>query len=206
MDGYKRFLNDPKKYWEDRLKPRRQRSLGASISKAKPNPGHFDLAEMGEMGLLKALITQNIDNLHSAAGSRNVLEIHGNTHKLRCVECSSRFPRREFDLSELPPRCPKCGGVIKGDTVMFGEPIPQDVLSRCAEQAERCDCMLVIGTSAIVYPAVSLPLLVKRKGGTLIEVNPMRSELTALCDICIRAPSGEALPKLISTLDRLRGG
>ncbi len=205
MDGYKRFLVNPKRHWEERLKPRKRRGLGTSISNAKPNPGHYSLAEMEEMGLLKTLITQNIDNLHHEAGSRNILEIHGNTKKLRCVECNARFPRNEFDLSELPPRCPNCNGVVKGDTVMFGEPIPSDVLRKCMTEAKRCDCMLVVGTSAVVYPAASLPLMVKQKGDTLIEVNPMQSELTGLCDISIRAPSGEALPKLVSALKKLRG-
>jgi len=206
MDGYQRFLNDLKRWWEERLKPKRRRSLGTPISEARPNPGHYALAEIEEMGLLKALITQNIDNLHTAAGSRNVLEIHGNTNKLRCLECGARFPRYEFDFSELPPRCPECGGVVKGDTVMFGEPIPPDLISRCKEQAEHCDCMLVIGTSAIVYPAAILPLIVKQKGGILIEVNPRPSELAALCDLCIRTPSGKTLPRIVSALKRLRGG
>ena len=206
MDGYQRFLADPKSWWEGRLKPGRRRGLGVSILDAKPNPGHYALAEMEEVGILRAVITQNIDNLHTAAGSRNVLEIHGNVHKLRCVKCGARFPRNGFDLSELPPRCPRCGGVVKGDTVMFGEPIPQDVLSRCMEEAERCDCMLVVGTSAAVYPAAGLPLIVKRRGGALIEVNPRTSELNSLCDVCIRAPSGEALPKIVSALKGLREG
>ena len=206
MDGYQRFLADPKGWWEGRLKPGRRRGLGVSILDAKPNPGHCALAEMEEVGILRAVITQNIDNLHTAAGSRNVLEIHGNVHKLRCVKCGARFPRNGFDLLELPPRCPRCGGVVKGDTVMFGEPIPQDVLSRCMEEAERCDCMLVVGTSAAVYPAAGLPLIVKRRGGALIEVNPRTSELNALCDVCIRAPSGEALPKIVSALKGLREG
>ena len=205
MDGYQRFLADPKGWWEGRLKPGRRRGLGVSILDAKPNPGHCALAEMEEVGILRAVITQNIDNLHTAAGSRNVLEIHGNVHKLRCVKCGARFPRNGFDLLELPPRCPRCGGVVKGDTVMFGEPIPQDVLSRCVEEAERCDCMLTVGTSAVVYPAAGLPLIVKQRGGALIEINPRRSELSALCDVSIRAPSGEALPKLVSALKGLLG-
>ncbi len=205
MDGYRRFLADPKRWWKERLDPRRRRSLGASIREAKPNPGHIALAEMEEMGLLRTVITQNIDNLHTEAGSRNVLEIHGNARKLRCIGCGARFPWEGFDLSELPPRCPECGGIVKGDTVMFGEPIPGDVLSRCLEEAERCDCMLVVGTSAVVHPAASLPLMVKNREGVLIEVNPRRSELSSLCDIRIRAPSGEALPALVSALKRLRG-
>ncbi len=205
MDGYARFQADPKGYWEDSLSHRRRHGLGTHIMDAKPNPGHLALAEMEGMGLLRALITQNIDNLHSMAGSRKVLEIHGNAHKLRCVSCSARFTREGFDLSELPPRCPGCGGVLKSDTVMFGEPIPSDVLDLCVEEAERSDSMLVVGTSAVVYPAASLPLIVKRGGGTLIEVNPNPSELSRICDISIRAPSGEALPALVSALKRLMG-
>ena len=205
MDGYQRFMQDPKAYWERRHRPRRDRGSWTPISEAAPNPGHFALAELERLGLLKWLVTQNIDNLHNAAGSRNVLEIHGNSKKLRCVSCDARYPREGFDLSELPPRCPVCGGVIKGDTVMFGEPIPSDVLERCFEESNRSDCMLVVGTSAVVTPAASLPLIVKRNGGILIEVNPLRTELSNACDVCIRSPSGEALPSLVSAIKELRG-
>ena len=205
MDGYRRFLADPKAHWEERMRPRRGSGFGTSITEAEPNPGHLALAEMEAMGLLKALITQNIDNLHIAAGSRRVLEIHGNARKLRCVSCSARFPREGFDLSELPPRCPECGGIVKGDTVMFGEPIPSDVLEQCLGESGRSDCMILIGTSAIVYPAAGLPLMVKRNGGALIEVNLLPTELSNICDVCVQAPSGEALPMLVLALRRLKG-
>jgi NAD-dependent deacetylase len=204
MDGYQRFLQDPKAYWERRHRPRRDSNKWTPISEATPNAGHIALAELEELGILKWLVTQNIDNLHNEAGSRNVLEIHGNSKKLRCVSCNARFPRKGFDLSELPPHCPVCGGVIKGDTVMFGEPIPSDVLERCFEESNRSDCMIVVGTSAIVTPAASLPLIVKRNGGNLIEMNPLRTELSNICDVCIRAPSGEGLPSLISAIKELR--
>ncbi len=200
MDGWARFNSDPKAYWDRRMDPKRRGGLGRSLYEAEPNPGHVALAEMEGMGLVKALITQNIDNLHIEAVSVNVLEIHGNSKKLRCIECNARFPREGFDLSVLPPRCPGCGGVVKGDTVMFGEPIPSDVLERCFEESNRSDCMLVVGTSAVVTPAASLPLIVKRNGGVLIEVNPHRTELSNVCDVCIRAISGESLLLLVDEI------
>jgi NAD-dependent deacetylase len=205
MDGWTRFKMDPKAYWERMTDPKRRGGLGRSLHEAEPNPGHVALAEMEGMGLVKALITQNIDNLHIEAGSVNVLEIHGNSKKLRCTVCNARFPREGFDLSVLPPLCPACGGVVKGDTVMFGEPIPEEVLRGCFEETERSDCMLVVGTSGAVVPAASLPFTVKRKGGTLVEVNPLQSELSYLCDVCVRAPSGEALPLLVSRLKEKMG-
>ena len=204
MDGYQRFLANPKAHWESQLDPNRRRLMGSSIQEAKPNAGHLALAEMEQMGLLKALITQNIDNLHFVAGSRNILEIHGNVNKLRCIKCSSKFPREGFDLSDLPPLCPNCGGIVKGDTVMFGEPIPNDVLSSCLNEAKLSDCMLVVGTSATVHPAASLPLIVKRDGHPIIEINPEPSNLTAICDVSICAPSGEALPMLMKMLKKMK--
>lgn len=202
MDGYRRFLSNPKRWWEERLRRLEERSLAKAIFGAKPNPGHHALAELEKLGILKTLITQNIDDLHNKAGSRRVLEIHGNIYKLRCIDCLSRFPLSGFNFSELPPRCPSCGGLVKSDTVMFGEPIPRDVLTRCLKEAERSDCMVVVGTSAVVYPAAALPLVVKRKGGVLIEVNPTRTELSDLCEVVVRASSGEALPRLVEEIKR----
>jgi len=200
MDGYRRFEADPKRYWEEMLSPARIGAFGESMQRAKPNVGHYALAELEAMGILKSLITQNIDNLHTEAGSRKVHEIHGNMQKLRCVECEARFSREEFDLSTLPPKCPECGGVVKDDVVMFGEPIPRGVLAACQSEAGRSDCMIVAGTSAVVYPAAGLPLTVKDRGGVIIEVNPLESELSGMSDAVIRATSGEALPALVEAL------
>jgi NAD-dependent deacetylase len=200
MDGWARFKKDPAAYWERRLDPERRRSFGRSLYEAMPNPGHIALSELEELGVLKSLVTQNIDNLHLTAGSVNVHEIHGNTHKLRCVQCNTRYPAEGFDLSVLPPRCLQCGGVMKSDTVMFGEPIPVPTLNRCLKEANRSDCMLVIGTSAMVVPAAVLPINVKRRGGVLIEFNPRESELSRVCDVTIKAPSGESLPMLVSQI------
>jgi NAD-dependent deacetylase len=201
MDGYRRFLDDPKSYWQNRMKDVSE--FGISILNAEPNQGHFALATLEKMGILKCLITQNIDNLHLAAGSEKVLEIHGNGNYLRCVKCSTKWRLDEFQLESLQPRCPNCGGYVKSDTVMFGEPIPVSVLNRCFEESEKSDCMIVAGTSATVTPAANLPLIVKRKGGRLLEFNIRRSEISYLCDINVYAPSGESLPKLIDDINRL---
>lgn len=207
MNGYELFLADPRKAWEERLNPKGpMRELWETVQRAQPNPGHRALADLETQGILRCLITQNIDDLHGQAGSRKLAEIHGNCTLVRCIQCGTRAPRESISLDELPPRCAPCGGVLKSDTVSFGEPIPPDVLQRCYEVAEQCDCMIVAGTSATVYPAAQFPLSVRESGGVLIEVNPYESELTSLCEISIRAPAGEALPRLVARVTELVGG
>ena len=206
MLGYQRFLQDPRRWWEERLSPRAgYRELAEALAQARPNPGHYALKEMEELGFLQHIITQNIDNLHFEAGSRSVTEIHGNRSKLRCVQCNARWPSDQFAIEELPPRCPYCGGLVKSDTVMFGEPIPRDALEECLRQTALCDCMLLIGTSGVVYPAAGFPVDVKMQGGKLIEFNPDETALSELCDVVVRAPSGRALPRLVERLKELAG-
>ncbi len=205
MDGYKRFLQDPKKAWEERLSPSgASKEIRDTIATARPNPGHYALVTMEEMGILRCLITQNVDNLHRRAGSHNVLEIHGNYTLVRCIQCTARFPSDAVSLTTLPPRCPTCGGILKSDTVSFGEPIPSDVLESCLRATQRCDCMLVAGTSATVYPAAWFPLEVHNRGGTLIEVNLYESELTPLCTVSLRGSAATLLPQLLHTLQVLQ--
>jgi NAD-dependent deacetylase len=119
---------------------------------------------------------------------------------LRCVNCNARWPLDEFPIEQLPPRCPECNGIVKGDTVMFGEPIPRDALDRCVDETWKCDCMLLVGTSAVVYPAAQFPLDCRRMGGKLIEVNPERTPLSDLCEVVLRAPAGEALSLVVEQL------
>jgi NAD-dependent deacetylase len=205
MNGYQRFLADPRGAWEERLNPSGpMRELWETLQRARPNPGHLALNELEQMGVLKCLITQNVDDLHRQAGSRSIAEIHGNYTLVRCIGCCRRYPREEVSLAELPPLCPQCNGIMKSDTVSFGEPIPTDVLERCYAETERCDCMIVAGTSATVYPAAQFPLMVRQQGGRLIEVNLYESEITPHCDVSIRAPSGDALPRLAERVRALR--
>ena len=201
MDGYQRFIQNPKKHWEEIVKRgSRDSEFVRTLGEAKPNPAHFALAEMEQLGILKYLITQNIDNLHLAAGSSNVAEIHGNSQKLRCLQCHKRYAREAISFDVLPPKCPRCGGVIKTDTVMFGEPIPTDVLRVCQRETDKADCMISVGTSAFVYPAAGFPLEVKQKGGILIEINLYESELTPLCELSLRGKAGEILPQLVNCI------
>ena len=205
--GYQQFLEDPTAWWEQQMDQQTdpaRTEFREAIDRAKPNPGHYAMAEMEEMGVLKLTITQNVDNLHYSAGSRLVAEIHGNRTKLRCIACESRWTRDGFEIEPFPPRCPQCGGLVKADTVMFGEPIPPGVLDVCFEGTARCDCMIVAGTSATVYPAASFPETVKQKGGRLIEANPNETPLSALCDVVLRGPTGETLPLLVERIRELK--
>lgn len=224
--SYGKFLEDPKEYWEERLTAP---SLLGDLEKAEPNPGHYALAELEKMGILKCLITQNIDGLHEKAGSKNVIEYHGSYFKLRCSKCGSRFSIKEIDLGKLkreeklPPLC-KCGGVIKSDVVHFREPIPVDAARRSQEEAWRCDLMTICGTSAAVYPFAQLPRLAKKHmieketktesglyvvkqvpATTIIEVNAEPTPLTeeGLSDYLIQGKTGEILPEIVQEVKRI---
>jgi NAD-dependent deacetylase len=204
MLGYQNFMRDPKKWWEETLsRTGPMRELLDALAQAQPNPGHHALAELEQMGQLQHIITQNIDNLHQEAGSVAITEIHGSRVKLRCLGCNSRWPVDEFPIEELPPKCPQCGGMVKSDTVMFGEPIPSDALEECIRQTSMCDCMLLVGTSGVVYPAAGFPQDVKMGGGALIEMNTNETALTPLCDIILRAPTGTSLPRLVERVRQL---
>jgi len=204
MDGYQRFLADPAGWWAERLSQQeRQSDFVRAIEEARPNAGHFALAEMERLGYLRHIITQNIDDLHQQAGSHAITEIHGNRTRMRCIECGRRWPREEFVSEQVPPQCPDCQGLVKSDTVMFGEPIPRAALESCYREAERADAVLLVGTSAVVYPAAEFPVIAYRRGARLIEVNPQATPLTDLCAAALRAPSGEALPALLRRVQEL---
>jgi len=210
-ERYELFLKDPKSYWEEVLGL--QGTHGAfynDIKKANPNPGHFALAKLEEWGLLKYVITQNIDGLHIKAGSRNVIEYHGSVHKLRCPSCNSRFELKETSLEKLPPYC-RCGGAMKYDIVHFKEPIPFDVMERAEKEALTCDLMLICGTSAVVYPFAGLPRAAKysnRSSPKIIEVNAEPTPLTdeGISDYLIPGKTGEILPRIVELIKGVKFG
>jgi NAD-dependent deacetylase len=208
---YGLFQKDPKRYWIDRLT---MPSLLGNLDQYAPNPGHLALAELEKMGILKWVITQNIDGLHQKAGSRKVLDYHGNAFRHRCVACGSRFESRAFDLKKLleedrlPPLCSGCGGVLKSDVVHFHEPIPFDVAEQSLEEASRCDVALICGTSAVVYPFARLPQMVKQRPpgeeSIIIEINAEPTPLTerGISDYLLRGKTGEVLPRIVEEIKK----
>jgi NAD-dependent deacetylase len=188
------FLADPAVVWEW-YNWRRQ-----LISETRPNPGHFALRDMAELFSDFTLITQNVDNLHRLAGSERVLELHGNIYRNKCADCDRLVADRLEIAPDALPACPACGGRIRPDVVWFGEMLPSEVIDEAYRVAERVEVFFSIGTSALVHPAASLPLIAKRRGATLIEINPERTPLSDYADFTFLANSGEILPELVNRL------
>jgi NAD-dependent deacetylase len=197
-----RFLQNPARFWKLHL------SLKASgqfdLGSARPNEAHRVMADLENRGILKYVITQNVDNLHQKAGSKCVVEFHGNMLRAACVKCREAEPiehveRRLADNSDSEPRCSMCGGVVKPDAVFFGEAIPTAALEVSQLQSGLCDVLLVVGTSLQVYPAAQIPLAVKlkRPPAVVIEVNREPSALqTQVTDIMLTGSAAEIMARL----------
>lgn len=171
------------------------------FGEARPNQAHLILARMEKEGMLGRVITQNIDNLHQEAGSREVFEFHGNSKKLVCLSCSRRYRAGEISLDHPPPTCRECGGLLKPDFVFFGEGIPQLPLAASYEAAAISDVFLVIGTTGEVMPANQIPFMAKSNGASIIEINPEPSHYTGkITDIFLQGKATEMMEKLGSLL------
>ena len=171
-----------------------------NIMRAEPNRAHYALAELERLGKLSCVITQNVDGLHSKAGSKSVVELHGNMREAVCLSC-----RRVVSMEEavsmakrghLPPRC-DCGGILKPNVVLFNEPLPEDAYKRALLESMRCDLMLVVGTSLQVYPAAYLPALAKQRGAKLVIINMEPTPFDEAADVVIHTKAGEALPAIV---------
>jgi NAD-dependent deacetylase len=188
------FRRNPKLVWEWYAW---RREL---VAQANPNPGHLALAELERSMPKFTLITQNVDGLHQRAGSRNVIELHGNLNRIKCFE--------EGDIvtswppgSEVPPRCPRCGGYLRPDVVWFGETLPPQALRGAFEAAQQCDLFFAIGTSGLVQPAASLPYEALRRGMPVVEINPEETPLTQSATYALPGPAGQILPELLNRLN-----
>ncbi len=164
------------------------------IEKLVPNAAHIALAGWHDRFDDFTLVTQNIDGLHARAGSRNVIELHGNIRRARCMHCSTRYELGEQDEKERPPACLECGGALRPDVVLFGEMLPAGAFETAAAKAQSCELCFVVGTSALVYPAAALPEIARSSGAYVVEVNPERTPLSDLCDEVIQGRAGEVLP------------
>jgi NAD-dependent deacetylase len=167
------------------------------IAQASPNPGHAALAALEARGPGLTLITQNVDGLHSLAGSRSPLEIHGSLWRTRCLSCSEIRENREILPRALPPRCP-CGGLLRPDVVWFGESLPVDLVHRSIRAVDACDLMLVVGTSSLVQPAASFAEAALARGVPVVEINLDPTPLSSRATHVLQGRSGEILPRLIS--------
>ncbi len=217
MDGYRQFRADPEAYWDRQINAQIDEhilELREALRNAKPHPGHFALVELVNLGHIKSVITQNIDGLDLKAGMGDqLIEIHGNRSRLRCIGCSKRTDLNDFVPLFMPDPCDECGQPVKFDAVMFGEPIVPEVMAAAREEIHRADCVVAIGTSATVRPASGLLWVARhrskgeRSNGSaavedakLIEINPSPTKLSSICDVVIRATAGDGVPALVRAL------
>jgi NAD-dependent deacetylase len=188
------FARDPRLVWEWYDWRR------GKIAAVAPNPGHEVLARWEARFPGLTLITQNVDGLHVRAGSTKILELHGNIWKTRCTAEGTIGDNRDVPLKEIPPRCPSCGAVLRPHIVWFGESLDEEVIGRAFRESGSCDVMLVVGTSALVHPAASLPSHAASSGVKVVEINPEATPLTGEADVSLHGKAGEVLPLLDAAL------
>ncbi|UCE41302.1 MAG: NAD-dependent deacylase [Candidatus Aminicenantes bacterium] len=192
--GY--FLQDPSYYWnffKDVRYP--------ILKKVKPNKAHLALFEMEKAGNLKTVITQNIDGLHQEAGSTSVIELHGTTRTIICMDCSKKYTLAEAfaKLAEqIPPLCSECRGILRPDVVFFGEMLNPEILQDAYAAAASCELLLAVGSSLVVYPAADIPLRAKRAGAKLAIINKGGTPLDSVADFVINEAAGLVLPQLLN--------
>jgi len=184
------FQRNPKLVWDWYAW---RRSL---VERAQPNPGHLMLAEMERRVPQFTLITQNVDGLHQLAGSRIVIELHGNIRRYKCFDCQAPYALDDADW-EAPPRCPHCGGLIRPDVVWFGESLPTQAYWAALEAAQGCDVFFSTGTSGRVEPAASLPRVARRARATVVTINPDVETHSESHSYAIHGKAGEVLPALV---------
>jgi NAD-dependent deacetylase len=191
------FSQNPRKFWEF------AREIGWILLTAKPNAAHIALAELEAMKRLDCVITQNVDGLHQRAGSKRVIEIHGNAGRISCTRCSAEYATEKIvdRIAEQDmPICDRCGGPLKPDVVLFGEPLPKKAFDQTLKKVRSADLLLAVGTSLEVYPAASLPEIAKKSGATIISIDSERTSGDDLCDYKVNGPAGEILPRIVQAI------
>lgn len=189
------FMSNPEKVWK------MHREVEGLITTAKPNRAHIGMGTLEKMGLLHTIITQNVDNLHQAGGANNVIEYHGNASTLICLSCGKRYKMTDKS-GEFPPGC-ECGRILKPDVVFFGETIPSDALNRSFLLASKAQALIVVGTSATVSPANTIPGIAKQNGAKIIEINNERTPLTdGVTDIFLQGKAAGIIERLVEAVKK----
>lgn len=190
------FRSNPERVWE------MLKEMIDTIRPARPNPAHYALAELEDMGFLKGIITGNVDHLHQTAGNRYVFELHGNNNGLFCMKCGKTYPIERY-LEEMPPPC-HCGYPLRPDVVLFGEQLPQKVLADSFALASSCDLMLVVGTSSVVSPMSHMPVVAREGGAHLVEINLEETDFGMfISDWIITGRVEEVLPRVVEAVNNL---
>jgi NAD-dependent deacetylase len=191
------FLQDPAQYWSYSRDHRR--------TNAEPNSAHYALAELERHGRLQAVVTQNTDGLHQKAGSRHVVELHGSSQSVVCLDCERRFPRAEIDAlnrEQCPPMCPGCGGrYLKPTVILFGEGLPAEAFQQAQALAAAADLVLIVGSSLQVYPAAGIPRLARQLGAELCIVNAEPTPFDRIASVVLHGKAGELLPEIARRMD-----
>lgn len=188
------FMRNPTKFWT------MGRELAETIIKAKPNSAHLALAQLEEQGKLTGVITLNIDNLHQSAGNKKVIELHGNYLSAHCIECNSEYFGKKVHESvaqgEIPPKCEKCGGILKSEAILFGEPLPEVPMAKAVELCRNTELMIVIGSSLTIYPAAFLPQLARNAGAKIILINLEGTNKDGVADVVLQGRATDILPAI----------
>ena len=192
LANFDAFLKNPNLVWEWYNHRKK------IIHEAEPNNGHFAIAEFEKILHKVTVVTQNIDNLHKRAGSKNIYELHGNIERNFCIKCHTYY-NNEIELADKAPRC-KCGGLIRPDVVWFGEYLPQDQFIASEKVSENCDVFFIVGTSAVVFPAASLIYAAKEKGAYLVEINIESTGASRIMDESLFGRAGDILPKILEAV------
>ncbi len=188
-------------YWK------RWEELYTDIARAKPNPAHTALARLNDMGLLQAVVTQNVDGLHQASGlpDEKIVELHGNTCRIRCMSCQKISPIDEVQQrlanGDTAPEC-ECGGYLKPDTISFGQAMPVTEVEKSIALSGECDFFLIVGSTLVVQPAAQMPIYAKEKGAFLAIINLSDTPCDSICDVLIREKAGDVFPQIIEEVER----
>ena len=201
FDEFMSSRESREEYW------RKWKELYKDITRAEPNAGHESIAKLNRMGLLSAVITQNVDGLHQASGlaDEKIIELHGNTRRIRCMTCRKITPTEEIqerlDSGDPAPDC-KCGGYLKPDTISFGQAMPVVEVEKATALSQTCDFFLVVGSTLLVQPAAHMPIYAKQNGAFLAIVNLSETPCDNMCDVLIRDKAGEVLQRIVEAVGK----